>query len=177
MTTAQVNEARATKATMDACRVDANEGPLNWASAMVLDPEGAGYSQITLAASKRPPWVTTTGMLIKGGLVIAVTIATTDENQKDQIAALRAKYGKPQPQSVEGILEWRLPGLYVQFQDRSSIPPPTQYVGGNPIGNAALNYGSIMGHATKPNLFIMLESVHKNQAERKAAKKAAEPKL
>jgi hypothetical protein len=177
MSTAQVNEARATKATMDACRVDANDGPLNWASTMILDPEGAGYSEISLAASKRPPWVNYTGMLIKGGLVIAVTIATTDENQKDQITALRSKYGKPQPQSVEGTLEWRLPGLYVQFQDRSSIPQPTQYVGGNAIGNAALNYGSIMGHEKKPNLFIMLESVHKNQVERKAAKKAAEPKL
>jgi hypothetical protein len=177
MTTAQVVEAQAAEAKMDACRVDATEGPWNFASAMILDPEGAGYSEVTLAASKRPPWVTSTGMLIKGGVVMAVTIATTDENEKEQIAALRAKYGKPRPQSVEGMLEWRLPGLYVQFQDRSSIPQATQYVGGNVLGNAAANYGSVMGRAKKPNLFIMLESVHKNQAERKAAKKAAEPRL
>ncbi len=177
MTTAQVVEAQAAQAAMAACRVDATEGIWNFASAMILDPEGAGYSEVTLAASKRPPWVTSTGMLIKGGVVIAVTVATTDENQKDQLAALRAKYGKPRPQSVEGILEWRLPGLYVQFQDRSSIPQATQYVGGNLLGNAAANYGSVMGRAKKPNLFIMLESVHKNQVERKAAKKAAEPKL
>lgn len=177
MSTAEVNEARATKATMDVCRVEANAGFLNMASQMIMDPEGLGYSEVTLAPSKRPPWVNSVGMLMKEGVVMAVTIATTDEDRKEQINALRSKYGKPQSSSVDNVLEWRLPGIYVQFRDRSSIAQPTQYIGGNRLGNAMLNVGSVMGRAQTPNLFIMLESVHKSQTTRKAAKRAAEPKL
>lgn len=179
MTTKEVLAARA--ATPDTCRVQRTEGPLDML-AMMLEPESVDYSEITLGASKRPSWVTSAGMMIKGGLVMAVAIATTDENQKDQIATLRAKYGKPQPQSVDDILEWRLPGLYVRFQDRASIPQPpnqitAQTINGVTYSHVGPNAGAVMLRARKPNLFIMLEGVHKSQAARKAAQKAAEPTL
>lgn len=146
----------------------------------MAESDRAGYTDVILASSKRPPWVASAGVSIAGGVVLGMAIATTDENERDQVAALRAKYGRPQPDG-DG-LDWNLPGLFVRYTSHASIPQPADQVTGTTVNgfttfHSGPNAGAVLMRARKPNLFIMLESAHAAQMAGQRQLKAQEPGL
>jgi hypothetical protein len=139
-----------------------------------------GFSEIILSDSKRPSWVTSAGVAVDAGILMGVAIATTDGDPADQIAVLRAKYGKARP--AGNALEWHYPGLYVRYEPRAAIPEVPDQITATTVGgitnfHVGPNVFATWRRANIPNLFIILESLHDAQKGAQQRLKAQEPSL